>query len=164
MLHPSDYIYSESDSVHGDDISNLHDLNRQQASGAMLPLVYQTGGVSTTPPGSGEQKYAANTTVLEQPLDFSTLAPKYSTFVTDFINKNKAEPFFLYMPFSHVHTTSGNQPQKQYASCMFQNTSERGAFGDALAEVDWIVGNVIDALESNGIAENTLTLFTGVPF
>ncbi len=70
----------------------------------------------------------------------------------------------LYMPFSHVHTTSGNQPQKQYASCMFQNTSERGAFGDALAEVDWIVGNVIDALESNGIAENTLTLFTGVPF
>ena len=47
---------------------------------------------------------------------------------------------------------------------MFQNTSERGAFGDALAEVDWIVGNVIDALESNGIAENTLTLFTGVPF
>ena len=68
----------------------------------------------------------------------------------------------LYMPFSHVHTTSGNQPQKQYASCMFQNTSERGAFGDALAEVDWLVGNVIEALESNGIAENTLTLFTGV--
>ena len=46
--------------------------------------------------------------------------------------------------------------------CMFQNTSERGAFGDALAEVDWLVGNVIEALESNGIAENTLTLFTGV--
>jgi arylsulfatase A len=161
MLHPSDYVYREEDSVHGDDIQNLHDLNRQQASGAMLPLVYQSGGVSSTPPGSGEQKYAANTTVLEQPLDFSTLAPKYSTFVVDFINKNHAEPFVLYMPFSHVHTTSGNQPQKQYASCMHQNTSERGAFGDALAEVDWIVGNVIEALEANKISENTLTLFTG---
>jgi hypothetical protein len=73
MMHPSDYVYVESDSVHGDDIQNLHDLNRQQSSGAMLPLVYQTGGVSSTPPGSGEQKY--------------------STFVVDFINKNKAEPF-----------------------------------------------------------------------
>ncbi len=93
MLHPSDYVYTESDNVHGDDIQNLHDLNRQQSSGAMLPLVYQTGGVSSTPPGSGEQKYPANTTILEQPLDFSTLAPKYSTFVVDFINKNKAEPF-----------------------------------------------------------------------
>jgi len=30
--------------------------------------------------------------------------------------------------------------QKQYASCQFQNTSERGAFGDALSEVDWIIG------------------------
>ena len=36
-----------------------------------------------------------------------------------------------------------------------------GAFGDALAEVDWIVGNVVDALEKAGISENTLTLFTG---
>ena len=41
--------------------------------------------------------------------------------------------------------------------------SERGAFGDALAEVDWIVGNVVEALESNSIAENTLTLFTVRP-
>ena len=25
------------------------------------------------------------------------------------------EPFFLYLPFSHVHTTASNQPEKQYA-------------------------------------------------
>ena len=127
-MEPSDYVYVEDDNVHGDDIQNLHDLNAQMKSGAMLPLVHQSGGVTTT----GEPTaHAANTTVLEQPLDFSTLAPKYSTFVVDFINKNHAEPFFLYMPFSHVHTTSGNQPQKQYAACEFQNTSSRGAFGDA---------------------------------
>ena len=41
-----------------------------------------------------------------------------------------------------VPLPAGNQPQIQYASCEFQNTSLRGAFGDALAEVDWIVGNV----------------------
>ncbi len=58
--------------------------------------------------------------------------------------------------------TAGNQPQKQYGSCKFQNTSLRGAFGDALAEVDWIVGNVEAKLESTGVMENTLILFTGV--
>ena len=157
-MEPSDYVYVEEDNVHGDDIQNLHDLNAQMKSGAMLPLVHQSGGVTTT----GEPTaHAGNTTVLEQPLDFSTLAPKYNQFVVDFIEKSKGGPFFLYMPFSHVHTTSGNQPQKQYASCAHQNTSERGAFGDALAEVDWIVGNVVDALEKAGISENTLTLFTG---
>ena len=71
--------------------------------------------------------YAANTTVLEQPLDFTHLAPKYNDFVLDFIGASSKGPFFLYMPFSHVHTTAGNQPQKQYASCQFQNVTSRGA-------------------------------------
>eukprot|EP01051_Picozoa_sp_SAG22_P001159 SAG22_NODE_43_length_25304_cov_5.394644_11_plen_381_part_00 len=153
MLTPDDYVYTEEDNVHGGDIQNLHDLNR--GGSAMLPLVYQSGGVPSTVAGE-TQKYAANTTVLEQPLDFSTLAVKYSEFVIDFIERSAAKPFFLYMPFSHVHTTSGNQPQKQYAGCSFQNTSLRGEFGDALAEVDWIVGNVVDKLEAAKLSENTV--------
>ena len=56
----------------------------------------------------------------------------------------------------------GPQPQKQYASCEFQNTSIRGAFGDALREVDWIVGNVVAKLDAVDVMENTLILFTGV--
>lgn len=34
-----------------------------------------------------------------------------------------------------MHTTASNQPEKQYAGCDFQNTTRRGKFGDALAEV-----------------------------
>ena len=85
MLAPDDYVYTEEDNVHGNDIQHLHDLNR--GGSGMLPLVHQTGGVVSGEAGE-EQKYAANTTVLEQPLDFSTLAPKYSKFVTDFIDKS----------------------------------------------------------------------------
>lgn len=70
-------------------------------------------------------------------------------------------PFFLYMPFSHVHTTAGNQPQNQYASCQFVNTTDRGAFGDALAEVDWLIGEVVAKVTSANVLENTLMLFTG---
>jgi len=110
------------------------------------PLVYQAGGV---------------TTVLEQPVDFTFLAQKYNTFATDFVTNHSADPFFLYMPFSHVHTTASNMPEKQYAGCDFKNTSRRGPFGDALSEVDWIIGNVHQAVKDAGIEENTLMLFTG---
>jgi len=110
------------------------------------PLVHQAGGV---------------TTVLEQPVDFTFLTQKYSTFATDFVKNHSSDPFFLYLPFSHVHTTANNMPEKQYAGCDFKGKSRRGPFGDALAEVDWIVGNVHQTVMDVGIEENTLMLFTG---
>jgi len=101
-----------------------------------------------------------NTTVVEQPVDFTHLAEKYNKFATDFIMEHGREPFFLYVPFSHVHTTAANMPEKQYAGCRFKNTTRRGPFGDALAEVDWIVGNIRQTVQEQGIEENTLFFFT----
>jgi hypothetical protein len=78
------YVYTEEDNVHGT-AKNLADLNGEApgnvgdpAKGTPLsPLVYQTGGVSSTPGAQTKiPAYAANTTILEQPVDFSTLAPK----------------------------------------------------------------------------------------
>lgn len=109
------------------------------------PLVFQEKGM---------------THVLEQPVDFTFLAEKYNRFALDFIKSNAAHPFFLYMPFSHVHVTATNMPGLQYAGCDFKNTSRRGPFGDAFAEVDWMVGNVAQAVREAGIEENTLMLFT----
>eukprot|EP00051_Salpingoeca_urceolata_P019388 m.283015 g.283015 ORF g.283015 m.283015 type:complete len:565 (+) comp19410_c1_seq1:371-2065(+) len=102
-----------------------------------------------------------NTTVVEQPLDFSHLADKYNSFVVDFINSAGDDPFFLYMPFSHVHTTEGNMDEEQYSGCNFRHYTKRGKFGDALVEADWIVGNVMTALKEKGIFNDTLILFTG---
>ena len=68
---------------------------------------------------------------------------------------------YSYMPFSHVHTTANNQPEMQYAGCSFKNRTKRGAFGDALAEADWIIGNMVSTLEAENLMENTLILFTG---
>lgn len=116
--------------------------------GSLLPLVYQDASNKTT-------------MVLEQPLDFTHLAEKYEAYVTGFIEAHATVPFFLYMPFSHVHTTAGNQPHEQYAGCKFKNTTRRGPFGDALAEVDWIIGEVVSTVEANNIDKNTLMLFTG---
>ncbi|KAG7350369.1 alkaline-phosphatase-like, core domain containing protein [Nitzschia inconspicua] len=111
-----------------------------------LPLVYQAKNV---------------TKILEQPVDLTTLSSKYSNFATTFIEDHKDSPFFLYVPFSHVHTTApGSTPEMQYAGCAFQNTTGRGAFGDALAETDWMVGNIMNRLRDLGLEEDTLILFT----
>ena len=65
------------------------------------------------------------------------------------------------MPFSHVHTTANNQPEMQYCDCEHKNATRRGTFGDALLEVDGIVGAVRRTLQELGIDKNTLILFTG---
>ena len=35
-----------------------------------------------------------------------------------------------------------------------------GLFGDVMMEVDWSVGRILDAIEKNGIDDNTLVIFT----
>jgi len=60
-----------------------------------------------------------------------------------------------------VHTTAGNQPEKQYCDCDHKNATRRGSFGDALAEADTLVGLLAERLRVHGIDGNTLILFTG---
>lgn len=115
-----------------------------------LPLVAQKGNGNST-----------NTTILQQPLDLTTLAEEYSAGITQFITENAGSPFFLYVPFNHVHTTDMSQPDMQYSGCRFRGVSPRGGFGDAVMEMDWLVGNIDATLTSLGLSNNTLILFTG---
>ncbi|MCB1065330.1 MAG: sulfatase [Verrucomicrobiae bacterium] len=71
----------------------------------------------------------------------------------DFINRNRTEPFFLYLPHSLPHVPL-------YVSERFAGTTERGLYGDVIAEIDWSVGEIINAIDTNGLAENTLVIFT----
>ncbi|NXU54537.1 ARSA Arylsulfatase, partial [Turnix velox] len=48
----------------------------------------------------------------------------------------------------------------QFASKDFAGRSPRGPFGDALAEFDGSVGQLLQALEENGLSNNTLVFFT----
>jgi arylsulfatase A-like enzyme len=42
----------------------------------------------------------------------------------------------------------------------FKGTSGCGRYGDFIHELDWIVGEVMKELEKQGVAENTLVVFT----
>lgn len=63
------------------------------------------------------------------------------------------DPFYLHYPLTSPH--SPIVPNKA-----FQGQSGIGAYGDFVCEVDWVVGEILDALEKNGILENTLVIFT----
>ncbi len=91
--------------------------------------------------------------VVEQPADQTTLTKRYTAEAVKFIREKKGGPFFLYMPHTFPHVP-------MFASPAFKGKSRAGIFGDAVEELDWSVGQVLDALRSEGIAENTLVFFT----
>ena len=97
---------------------------------------------------------------VQQPVNFTTLSDRYSAFATEFIGNTTHDPrpFFLYVPFSHIHTP-------QYVATRNSGRSGKsgaaGHFYDTLLELDETVGSIMAALTENKLDENTLVLVTG---
>ncbi|WAJ71874.1 sulfatase-like hydrolase/transferase (plasmid) [Catenovulum adriaticum] len=71
----------------------------------------------------------------------------------DFIKQNKDNPFFLFFSFHDIHVP--RLPNEK-----FQGKSSMGVRGDAIVQMDWITGQVVDELEKQGVLDNTLIIFT----
>lgn len=71
----------------------------------------------------------------------------------DWMKARGAEPFFLYLATTNIHHPFTPAPR-------FKGTSQCGRYGDFIHELDWIVGQVMQTLEEQGLANNTLVLFT----
>lgn len=91
--------------------------------------------------------------VLERGPDQTQLTPRYTAEALKFIRANKAKPFFLYFAHNFPHVPL-------FASEKFRGQSRRGLYGDVVEELDWSVGQVLDTLRAEGLAENTLVFFT----
>lgn len=76
-----------------------------------------------------------------------------------FVRENRANPFFLYVPFNGVHYPM-HAPRK-YVERFPDLEPERGTYAAMLAAVDDGVGLVMRALRDAGLVERTLVLFTG---
>jgi arylsulfatase len=61
-------------------------------------------------------------------------------------------PFFLYYPMTQIHFPTLSHPD-------FAGKSNAGDIGDAMAEVDYNVGLVLDAIDRLGISRNTIVLW-----
>jgi len=94
-----------------------------------------------------------NEEVIERPADQTTITKRYTEEAVKFINDNKEQPFFLYLAHSMPHVPL-------FASEQFEGKSKRGIYGDVIEEIDWSVGQVVQALKDNGLEKNTLVIFT----
>lgn len=70
-----------------------------------------------------------------------------------YVAANKREPFFLYYALQQPHVPRTPNPR-------FVGASGMGPRGDVIVEADWVVGDFIKTLESEGLLENTLIVFT----
>ncbi len=83
----------------------------------------------------------------------SLLTRRATEAAVDFIERNKDQPFLVYLPYSMPHTPL-------FRSDDFVGRSLGGRYGDVIEEIDWGVGQIRSTLESLGLAENTLIMFS----
>jgi arylsulfatase len=64
----------------------------------------------------------------------------------------KTEPFFLYVGFTHSHYPTVTAPE-------FAGKSPAGPYGDAIMELDYRTGEILDAITAAGIEDNTIVIW-----
>lgn len=90
--------------------------------------------------------------VVEEGVIFETLMEKYTKRAVRFMAENKDEPFFLYLAHNAVHSPIKPSPK-------FRGTSKGSLYGDFVQELDYYVGQVINALSDLNLDKNTLVIF-----
>ena len=98
-----------------------------------------------------EQNSVINPAV--SPEDQKKLTQDYTDRAVGFIQRNKDNPFLLYVAHAMPHVPL-------FGSERFAGSSSQGRYGDVIQEIDWGVGEIMKALDENGIAKNTLVIYT----
>ncbi len=141
------YVYVENDRVVGSDPDD--------------PLVYlgrnaeNTTPLTPIPPEAAQRSPnafggARKAHELFNDYEVGTTLAKKSV---EWINEHADKPFFLYLATTNIHHPFTPADR-------FQGSSGCGLYGDAIHELDWMVGEVLTSLEANGLADNTLVIFT----
>ena len=79
--------------------------------------------------------------------------------MVDFVNRHKAEPFFLYWSPEAVHSFNLEAPKR--LTDRTQAAPKRRKLAGAIVSVDDQVGKLLDVLKKNNLRENTLVWYCG---
>ncbi len=93
------------------------------------------------------------TEIIEPHPDQRQLTQRYAGEAVRFIRERKGGPFFLYFAHTFPHVPL-------FASEAFRGKSPAGIYGDVVEELDWSVGQVLDALRAEGLERRTLVVFS----
>ena len=94
-----------------------------------------------------------NERVIEAPVIQETITERYTNETIKFIKESKGNPFFIVL--AHMMPHSPLNPGKA-----FKGKSANGLLGDAVEEIDWSLGKIIQTLKELKILENTIVVFT----
>jgi arylsulfatase len=94
-----------------------------------------------------------NDKVLRQLPDEPVLVGQFTQSAINWMAKHREQPFFLYLAYSAPH-------EPWAVAKRFRGSSSRGLYGDVIESVDHHVGLLLDALEAQGLDEDTLVVFT----
>ncbi|MCA9258050.1 MAG: arylsulfatase, partial [Planctomycetales bacterium] len=82
-----------------------------------------------------------------------TMAETFVREARAFLERDRERPFFLFYSAHEIHVPRVPNPQ-------FVGSTPHGPRGDVAVEFDWCVGQLMQTLESLGVAENTLVLLS----
>jgi N-acetylgalactosamine-6-sulfatase len=91
--------------------------------------------------------------VVEYPVPQSEITKQYTKEACDFIEQNRSNPFFLYVPHA--------MPHKPLAASedFYRGGDARSLYADVMRELDWSAGQILDKLTALGLDRNTLVMF-----
>ena len=92
-------------------------------------------------PFTAEQRALIEREITEQTVNFMQRHAK------------QGQPFFAYVPYTLMHWPVDTHPD-------FKGKTGNGLWSDALAELDYNIGTLLDAIDDTDISENTVVIFT----
>jgi arylsulfatase A-like enzyme len=90
--------------------------------------------------------------VVEQPAQLASLPERFTEAAVAFLHEHREHPFYLHYANIETHTP-------WLTSRKFHYRSKAGVYGDAVQCLDACVGRILDALEAEGLTQNTLVVF-----
>ncbi len=104
---------------------------------------------------SGLVKFHENNEPAGQTTDMGSLTRLYTDKAIDYLDnrRNQRQPFLLYLAHTMMHTNIDASPA-------FKGKSAGGLYGDVVEEFDYETGRLLDRLDSLGLSEDTLVIYT----
>jgi arylsulfatase A-like enzyme len=94
--------------------------------------------------------------LVQKKWDNRLLTETFTEEVIRVIQEPSEKPFFMYVPWTAPHFPADPHPDWQGKS----GEDKSGKYTDVVEELDYRVGQILDALENAGKAENTIVIFT----
>ncbi len=133
------------------------DINGHRNNFRKSPFPSQMGfdywfGTASSNDGGIRSLYRNKTILKDHSVNVDNITKTYTNEAIKFIEKNKKNPFFLYLPHNMPHTRLG-------ASENFKGKSAAGLYGDAVEELDWSTGEIINKIKELNLIDNTLIIY-----